>query len=48
MPDAAPLSHGDLAIEAWAEDTFRAHAVAHLAPDGTPTWTLGEGLKRAP
>jgi cobaltochelatase CobN len=47
-PEARPLSHGDLAIEAWAEDAFRAHAIAHLAVDGTLTWTLGESLKRAP
>ena len=48
MPEATPPSHGDLAIEAWAEDAVRAHAVARLAPDGTLTWNIGESLKRPP
>lgn len=47
-PGATPPSHGDLALDAWVEDGFRAHAVAYLAPGGGIDWRLGESLRRAP
>lgn len=45
---AVPPSHGDLALDAWVEDAFRAHAVARIALDGTVSWRVGESLRRAP
>jgi cobaltochelatase CobN len=45
---AAPPSHGDLALEAWVEDGFRAHAVVRIAPGGALAWSIGDILRRTP
>jgi cobaltochelatase CobN len=47
-PAAAPPSHGDLALEAWLADGFRAHAVARIAAEGALSWAIGENLRPRP
>lgn len=44
--ESAPPPHGEVALDAWVEDGFRAHGVARIAADGTIAWRLGEAIGR--
>lgn len=48
LTEPGPPPHGDVALDAWVEDGFRAHAAARIGPEGTVAWRLGEALRRLP
>ncbi|MBX6367991.1 MAG: cobaltochelatase subunit CobN [Rhodospirillales bacterium] len=44
--EPGPPPHGEIALDAWTEDGFRAHGIARIGADGTVAWRLGEVIGR--